>query len=236
MVDLTRIAVSPGYNATKLQDATVDDKVDVFEDQVRGWILNHAKFLVSRLNPESQHCGISVLMIVGSYFESLAAFVKGESSEGRSKQFFAIGLREVCPDIFTSALEEDSINAERVFSDFANTFYAELRCGLFHEAMIRGKILILPGGPVGDSGLAAVIDTHAHQLATIVIDPARLLSHIENHFARYVATLRNPGEQVLRANFEKAWDGRLTRPGAVLPEEWFAAPPRADSSNRPAAV
>jgi hypothetical protein len=225
-VDLSRIAVSPKFDALKLQNPTIEDKIDVFEDQVNGWIFNHANVLVSPQNPQYQHSGVAVLMLVGSYFESFAAFLRGESSEGRSKQFFADGLRDVCPDIFTTAQEEDPANAERVYSAFAHTFYAELRCGLFHEAMVRGKILIAPGMPdVGNAGLGALIDTTTHTLSTIVIDPARFLSHVENHFASYVAKLRDPNQIDLRRNFERVWDVRLARPAGVLLEDWFTNVP-----------
>ena len=225
-VDLNRIAVSPSFSGQKLENPSIEDKIDVFEDQVNGWVLNHAKILTSEQNPYRRHCGIAVLMIVGSYFESLGAFLRGESSERRSRQFFAIGLQNVFPDILKAAGEEKTADPEKVFSDFAGTFYAELRCGLFHEAMIRGRIVIAPASELaGTIGLATVIDTHAHKIATIVIDPERFLAHVANHFAEYVQNLRDPSQAELRRNFEAAWDGRLTRPGAVVFEEWFSEIP-----------
>jgi hypothetical protein len=225
-VELNRIAVSPSFTAQKLENPGIEDKIDVFEDQVNGWVLSHAKVLASEKNPYRRHCGIAVLMIAGSYFESLASFLRGESSDGKSKQFFAIGLQNVFPDILKAAGEEKTADPDKVFSDFAGTFYAELRCGLFHEAMIRGRIFIAPASElVGNTGLAAVIDTRAHKLATIVIDPERFLSHVANHFADYVQKLRDPSQVELRRNFEAAWDGRLTRPHAVVFEEWFSEIP-----------
>ena len=69
--NFTQIAVSPNFTAAKLQNPTIDDKIDVFEDQVYGWVLNHAKVLASSRNPERRHCGIAVLMLAGSYFDLL---------------------------------------------------------------------------------------------------------------------------------------------------------------------
>ena len=81
-------------------------------------------------------------MIVGSYFESIASFIHGESSEGQSKRFFGVGFETVFPGVRDAAKEEDQNNAEQILSEFLATFYSELRCGLFHEAMVRGKIVI----------------------------------------------------------------------------------------------
>lgn len=212
--DAKRIAVSPKYTLDKLSRGRLEDKVDVFEDQVMGWVLDHARALTSESYEASQHCGIAVLMLSCSYFESIAAFKRGEWSKNRSAEFFRDGLAEVFPDIVAAAKEEDPENWEQVFKDFAGTFYDDLRCGLFHDAAIRCRIIIKP-----KSNLELVIDTTNHRVATIIIDPAQFLAQIEKHFRSYVVALRDPKETGLRSNFEQEFDRRASQPAAVISPE-----------------
>jgi hypothetical protein len=147
----------------------------------------------------------------------IASFIHGESSEGQSKRFFGVGFETVFPGIRDAAKEEDLNNAEQVLSEFLATFYSELRCGLFHEAMVRGKIVIR----AQSQAVGIIVDRGTHKLATIVIDPSRFFAEVKNHFRIYLAMLRDHQKASLRQAFEKAWDERLSRPGAVWPENWF---------------
>lgn len=37
------VRVSPNYMSDKLKAGNVEDRIDVFEDRVKGWFLNHAR-------------------------------------------------------------------------------------------------------------------------------------------------------------------------------------------------
>jgi hypothetical protein len=41
-VSMADFAVSPRFRANDLVGATIERKIDVFQDQVQGWLLDHA--------------------------------------------------------------------------------------------------------------------------------------------------------------------------------------------------
>src|SRR5262245_24204122 len=70
-----KLWVSPKYTTDKLASGRVDDSIDVYEDRVKGWMLDHARALVDR--PHSEY---AVLSTVIGYFESHATYARGEDS------------------------------------------------------------------------------------------------------------------------------------------------------------
>ncbi|HUJ14628.1 MAG TPA: hypothetical protein VL284_12650, partial [Thermoanaerobaculia bacterium] len=88
---MNELSISPQYTVdTPLR--TIDDKIKVFEDQIRGWVLTHAHALTSDSYNYKEHAGFAILMIVSSYFEAIEAFHKGRPSRrGESKKFFSKG-------------------------------------------------------------------------------------------------------------------------------------------------
>ena len=52
-------AISPRFTAEKLNGATFDDLVEIFEDQMLGWLIEPANHLKSQ-----QHAGFAILAIV----------------------------------------------------------------------------------------------------------------------------------------------------------------------------
>jgi hypothetical protein len=82
--------------------ATFERKVEVFEHQMNGWILDHAAGLAATTYPHRQHAGMAILMLVSSYFEAVTCFLRGESNEGKSKAFFKDGFVTVFFDLDTS--------------------------------------------------------------------------------------------------------------------------------------
>src|SRR5258705_265378 len=98
------LAVSPNFDSSKLANATTEDKIDVFEDQMNSWLLAHAHALASANYPSSQHTGFAILTLVGSYFETIASYLQGASSEHQSATFFAFGFRAVFPEFESQAV------------------------------------------------------------------------------------------------------------------------------------
>lgn len=74
--------ISPKYYSTKLDSGLLEDIVDVYEDKVRGWLINCGRIL-----NHHEHAGFGVLQTALAYFESYTIFFRGEDSYKRSKDF-----------------------------------------------------------------------------------------------------------------------------------------------------
>ena len=177
-------AISPRFTVEKLEGATIDDFITIFEDQMRGWLIEPANHLKTQ-----QHAGFAILAIVLSYFEPIGQFLDGQ--RGGSKEQFGRGLRAVFPDL--AAAETDAIVDE---------LYEQLRCGIFHRGITRQKVVIAPASEY-------VFDIEKNDdgsLKRVTVTPSNLMHHLEQHLARYVAQLRDPANLQMRINFVQ-WFG-----------------------------
>lgn len=82
--------LSPRHDASKLASQTTADRIDVYEDRVRGWLIDSARIL-----NEHEHTGFAVLQVGLANFEALAVFQRGEDSRGRPPEFFKEGFWSV---------------------------------------------------------------------------------------------------------------------------------------------
>ena len=197
--------VSPKYRQSKLASGSLEDKIDVFEDQWRGWILDHAQGLLSATYRGSAHSGLVVLMIVTSYFEAIACFIRGENSHNRSREFFEYGFSQVFP-VEADRLRDGGVKDPALaVGNIKRALYDEVRNGLFHEAMTRGRVVInrVLNGPFEYS-----VNIDTAQTTRIAVNHMLVLWGIMDHFDRYVKQLRDPGETDPRRNFEHFWDMR----------------------------
>lgn len=158
----------------------VNDKITIYERQVKGWFLNRAsKFLRGDNN------GFIILMLSIAYIEGVEQYMRGESSEttrtqrGRSKEFFREGMRRIF-----NLRETDEI---------LNDFYSQVRCGLFHTGMTQNKVIINRTfqEPINFS-----------EQDTIKINPKMFLSQVRIDFNAYIKSLRNPNNRTERYNFD----------------------------------
>ena len=159
---------------------------------MRGWFHDQARIL----EKSSNAAGFVILLIVLTYVEGHAIFYKGEDSKGNSKTFF----REAFKAIFT--VQSDDPNQVDPAID---ELYDQMRNGLFHTGMIRGKVVL--SGDFRDP-VSMHFDPASKQVALIQVNPHKMLDGVEDHLAHYVMRLRNPEEVQLRGNFEKAWELR----------------------------
>ena len=114
---------SPNITLEEWQSGGKTD-VDIFEDQLRGWVFVQVAALRSRANPHSQHAGQAVLALVTPYFEMVTAYLEGRASRrGETADFLKRGLASVFGD--------------RVTEDAVEAFVTEVRNGLFHELIFR---------------------------------------------------------------------------------------------------
>jgi hypothetical protein len=200
------LAVSPHYDISKLQSGDIEDKIDVFVDQMNGWLIAHAHALASDDYPNSQHTGFAILSLIGSYFEAIASFLTGESSEGKSTQFFGIGFRAVFPEFESQVVARGFADVDAELKRLSDAYYREVRCGLFHEAMVRAGTVIVKG-----TGLTLqVAEEPSSKKLTFEIEPFQLLRRVQKHFDDYITNLRRPTEVQLRTNFEREWDRRTS--------------------------
>lgn len=190
---MTDFFVSPRFRASELAGASIERKVDAFEDQMRGWLLAHARVVADNPSSSGQHAGFAILALCLVYVESIACFLRGETSDNKSREFFDLGLMAVFPDLNQTDL-----------AAFSHEFYRQVRCGLLHQGLTRGQVGITRGAA---AALTVSLDA-SEALQQAIIDPWLFLNHVEAHFSGYAGRLREPSETGLRAAFEKWFDSR----------------------------
>lgn len=67
-------------------------------------------------------------MICLSYLEGVEQYRRGQRSNGNSREFFVSAVNKIYPNKYRD-------------TDL-NDFYREARCGLFHNGMVGGRIII----------------------------------------------------------------------------------------------
>jgi hypothetical protein len=181
--------ISPNYDSGKLGAGTLNDRIDVYEDRVRGWLIDCGHIL-----NRHEHAGFGVLQIGLGYFEGFAVFLRGEDSRNRSFQFFQEGFSSVFSEVASLPIPaRDS---------FAKIMYYDGRCGLFHLGMTRPRVVLSDGQPI----FRIKTDATGQAIEEILIDRYGFIEQIDRHHSRYVARLRDLAEVELRNNFDQAWE------------------------------
>lgn len=183
--------ISPKFDTSRLSSPTLEDYIDVYEDQINGWYLNYGK----RMHGD-EHAGFAALQIVFSYFEGHAVFYKGVDSMGKSKYFFRDAFLAVFPELLTY----EGMN-ESLLESTVSALYEDGRCGFFHAGITRKRFMLRDGEPIIRIGTDHGTKTQALQ---VFMDRRNFVDRVCEHFQKYVARLRNPSETWLRTNFEKA--------------------------------
>ena len=62
--------ISPNFRWDKLEDPSLDDLIDVFEDRVRNWLVDPAKSLL-----QLPHGFIATISLLFAYFESIQTYM-----------------------------------------------------------------------------------------------------------------------------------------------------------------
>lgn len=162
-------------NEEYLNTNAIDDKIKIYERQVKEWFLNRA----SRLLKGGDN-GFIVLMICISYIEGVQQYIDGRSSNGNSGAVFTQGLNR----IFSLNVENSKLN----------DFYRQVRCGLFHNGMSGNQVIISYSYP-------QPIDFSENN--TIKINPKILLNEIRKDFSSYIATLKEQTNVTEREKFNR---------------------------------
>jgi len=158
-----------------LDPNNIDDKIVIYERQVKDWFLNRASKLVN-----GNKNGFIVLMISISYIEGVQQYMNGQTSHNNSARFFREGIRRIF-----QLNEQDNV---------LNDFYSQVRCGLFHSGMTQNKVII-------SREYEQVIDFSEYN--TIKINPKLFLREIRLDFNRYVRLLKNTNNNEERNRFSQ---------------------------------
>jgi hypothetical protein len=208
--------ISPSFNGDKLDSGSLEDKIDVFEDQVKGWTLQHAYYLTTKENPSGAHnAGFAILMLVGAYFETIESCYRGTSSKGKSKAFFRAGFLRVFPDLPSKAQPIIKGNLSDEVNKLVDELYTEVRCGLYHGMATKTRVLITR------NRIPVTFALNNFTLSAIVLDPWSFLEAVGNHFVTFLKELRDPANASLRTSFERFFDGQRAAPPAALPPDFF---------------
>jgi len=185
--------ISRHYSDHDIKADTFETRHAVYEDQIRGWFHDQARIL----EKASDHAGFVLLLIAVSYVESYAVFWKGEDSKRQSKKFFRDAFKDILP------IETENPTA---LDSAIDGLYHQVRCGLMHVGITRGKVAL---SARIDHAVGIEVNNETGEVVRININPHKLLDEVEEHFSSYVMRLRDPTEEELRENFDKAWNLRL---------------------------
>lgn len=162
-------------NQEYLNPNTIDDKIKIYERQVKEWFLNRASRVL-----KGKDNGFIVLMISISYIEGVQQYINGRPSNGNSRVVFKQGLNR----IFSLNVDNTKLN----------NFYSQVRCGLFHNGMSGNQVIISYSYP-------QPIDFSEYD--AIKINPKTLLNEIRKDFSNYIAILKDQTNVTERENFSR---------------------------------
>lgn len=182
--------ISPNFGHEKLESATYDDLVDVFEDRMRNWFLMPAEHLL-----ETPHCQIAAVALLMAYFEGIEIYLTGKDSKDRSFEFFEKGFSKVFP------IQHDDKNAAYVIR---RAIYNQVRCGFAHDNMFRNRVFFsnVSSKPLIISFPKKNGTLNTSQIESIVINPRLFFESIRNHFEDYLKNLRVGTDANIKQCFE----------------------------------
>lgn len=176
--------ISPHFPREKLDSATVEDMIDVFEDRTRGWLLEPVRTLVEDRATEIPGFALSL-----SYFEEIWTYITGTESNGHSADYFTKAFVDVFRGTQPSEADLQAIG---------DVLYKNGRCGFFHDAVFRWRILF--GATRGGA-----LEAHKEngEISAVLIQPSEFLVYLNAHLGKYIAAIRDPGQGELRRRFER---------------------------------
>lgn len=175
------------WKALKLDDATSPDwnvAISVLESRIRERYIAPADFLVAAEKdtlPIERRFGFAVLAIDCLLVETLGAFLEGlEDTKRRSEDIF-------CKFLTTRPQFRNDFSRP-----LAEQFYDEFRCGVLHQAEVRGNGKVWSVGPliqkVGDS---------------VIVNRNAFHERLNAEFTAYLQELGDHTNSQLRLDFRK---------------------------------
>jgi hypothetical protein len=176
----------------------LDDKITLFEDQIRGWKLEIAEHMINGKSGNDEkdiqqpilHSGYAVLDVLLSYFEMIAKYCDGYTKHGKSSWYFKRGVHLVFPTL--------SNYPPSIVEELLDALYIGARCGLYHAGLTDSRI-ILTGQEKADLRFNLANEK-------LIINPHLLPKTLTAHLQHYIGELRDPNNIELRENFERRLD------------------------------
>lgn len=179
-----KIALDEQNNSNRLNPTNLDNKILIYERQVKGWFLDCAK----KLSDENDDNDFIVLMICMSYIEGVIQYKKGMSTHGKSQKMFIESIKDIYPIIN--------------YNDDLKRLYFQSRCGLFHNGMVSSDIILKNDF----SDAIEINNVNRNRSDDIKINPSKLLDDdIINHFDEYIRNLKQINNSELRRKFDSMY-------------------------------
>ena len=184
--------LTPNYSHEKLADPTCTDLIDVFEDAWKGYVLDQVEMLLRNPNGD-----IAAMTLLCSYFESIEALHRGESSDRQSREFFVRGFLRVFENVSDPPAARTA----------AEAIYHHVRCGVAHTGFPTllvhiqrryRKAFVLTYRRLPDGRL----DTDS-PVESVLVNAERMYHAVNWDLDRYLESLRQPNEVALRTHFER---------------------------------
>jgi hypothetical protein len=189
------VEIAPGVQAEKWRALKLEDPVSadwaealrICESRINDRFIDPVDYLIAAEEGTpslERRFGFTVLAIDCLLVETLGAFLRGlTDTKGRSEATFCFFLTE-------------RVRLKTEFTgDRANRFYTEFRCGILHQAEIRGESKVWSVGPLlQDDG------------ARIIVNRNRFHQLLKDEFRDYLAELQDPSNAERRKNFRKKMD------------------------------
>jgi hypothetical protein len=194
--------IGPHYTADiiNLESASLDDRIALFEDRVRGYFTTPTRLLAVSY----EHSVFLVLLVVSMCIEWLEIFHQGQSSKGRSKSFFKSGFRRIFNPSPPNDVPEDQF--EEDLDKMLDEIYYQIRSGLVHTGTTRSKVLVT--GQIHEP-LRLDFNPITRKVERIQINPFVSLLSIDFHLSEYCTALRKHENDELRLKFNQAWDNLI---------------------------
>ena len=180
-------SISPTHKLGDFPEGlTLDNKIEIFFDRVRGWQLDVAQEMIDK---QVAHREFAILHIVFSYFEMMGKYRKGYLEDAASAIHFKDGVKWVFPEIEKDLPDPDPL---------LNHLYQDVRNRLYHLARTKSNIWVTQDIPHSIG--------YNETFRKLLINPDVLVSDLVYRLKEYEGKLRDPSNVTLRANFEARFD------------------------------
>jgi len=200
------VSISPNFTTEKLENPTINDVIDVYEDRIRNWVLNPVATLLGQ-----KHGTPAAFCILLTYFEGAWSYKVATLSKGKSKDFFGHGF----VDVF-----KFSGIPESVLLRTGKLLYEDARCGFFHDGMFRGRVYFAEMNKdivITLPRKAGVLDLLG-EIQSVLVDVRRCHDAVSRHFDASVSILRDTINVLERASFFEFFKSQCDweSPGTVI--------------------
>lgn len=194
-----------------------DNYISGWKCVIDSWMLEPAYHMANNEKRVTDR-GISMLMLLISFFEPIGAILSGESSDGSSKNSFIAGFK-----YFKHWLKDKGEECE-IDEDLV---YAFARCGLMHSFTMQGGQIFVDAFGVGKTSMGKYDYRMRHSKkksgepsnheVIYLIDPWRLLPQIEDFCTDFCIRLEDSKASGtgLYSNFRRTFERTIVNPGIV---------------------